>query len=411
MSLYNSTSDKHSNTGLNSVGSKYSANFNHDTSILIEKITNRAIFDAAPQQFMDLKLLNMKASIPVNSDEFFYQEMGYQRKASVATAATGAVTSPTTQAITMSGTDDIAEDYVIVFPNNKKGTVVGVNTTTNVVTVAPLVNDSLPAVSINDTFALLSPVEADGADGFANHFRATTTERHNYVQLFSKAIKYGEVELFKLQKAAATDNFLEMEKNEMFRQFRADISNAFWNGEKGEAKLKNGDVAKLTQGIYPAMVAAGSPNGTAVKGSVRATFEQVVLDSEFGDYGAVRFAFMTPEQHLELSKEYKDTLVRYAPNDEIAKLGLKEIDLGSSRIVFVPYARFVNDASFPSMFKNKIFILDMKNISLRSMWGERSGETLDRVQGIPKKYKEMWVDANYGVQFNNPLGCAYVDVI
>ena len=409
MGLYNESPDKFTNTGLNSVGSKYSADFNHDTSLLIEKITNRAIFDAAPQQFMDLKLLNMKAAIPVNSDEFFYQEMGYQRKASVATAASGTVTSPTTQNITLSTVEDIAEDYIIVYPNNKKGTVVKI--TGNVIEVAPLVNDTLPDVGINDTFALQSPVEADGADGFANYFRATTTERHNYVQLFSKAIKYGEVELFKLQKAAATDNFLEMEKNEMFRQFRADISNAFWNGEKGEAKLKDGSVAKLTQGVYPAMVAAGSPNGTATKGSVRGTFEQVVLDSEFGDYGAVRFAFMTPEQHLELSKEYKDEAVRYTPNDEIAKLGLKEIDLGSSRIVFVPYARFVNDASFPSMFKNKIFILDMKNISLRSMWGERSGETLDRVQGIPKKYKEMWVDANYGVQFNNPLACAYVDVI
>jgi hypothetical protein len=297
MGLYNESPDKFTNTGLNSVGSKYSADFNHDTSLLIEKITNRAIFDAAPQQFMDLKLLNMKAAIPVNSDEFFYQEMGYQRKASVATAASGTVTSPTTQNITLSTVEDIAEDYIIVYPNNKKGTVVKI--TGNVIEVAPLVNDTLPAVGINDTFALQSPVEADGADGFANYFRATTTERHNYVQLFSKAIKYGEVELFKLQKAAATDNFLEMEKNEMFRQFRADISNAFWNGEKGEAKLKDGSVAKLTQGVYPAMVAAGSPNGTATKGSVRGTFEQVVLDSEFGDYGAVRFAFTTPEQHLE----------------------------------------------------------------------------------------------------------------
>jgi len=411
MANYNGAPEKFSNTNLNSVGSKYSSDFSHDTSILIEKITNKAIFDAAPQQFMDLKLLNMKSAVPVSSDEFFYQEMGYQRKVSVATAAAAAVVYPTTQNITLSSVDDIAEDYIIVYDNNKKGTVTNVNTTTLVATVSPLVNDTLPAVVINDNFALLSPIEADGSEGFANYFRATTTERHNFVQLFSKAIRYGEVELFKLQKAAATDNFIEMEKNEMFRQFRADISNAFWNGEKGEAVLKSGDKAKMTQGVYPAMVAAGSPSGSAVKGSVRPVFEQVCLDSEFGDYGAVRMAFMTPEQHLELSKEYKDQLVRYTPNDEIAKLGLKEIDLGSSRIVFVPYSRFINDASFPSMFKNKIIILDMKNITLRSMWGERSGETLDRVQGVPKRYKEMWVDANYGVQFNNPLACAYIDVV
>lgn len=412
MSLYNGTPDKFSNIGLNSVGSKYALDFSHDTSLLIEKITNKAIFDAAPQQFMDLKLLNMKTAIPVSSDEFFYQEMGYQRKSSIATGTASAVTYPTTQTIQLSTVADIATDYVIVYPNNKKGVVTAVNTTTNEITVTPLVNDTLPAVAATDSFSLLSPVEADGADGWANYFRATTVERNNYVQLFSKTIRYGEVELFKLQKAAATDNFLAMEKNEMFRQFRADISNAFWNGEKGEALLASGEKAKLTQGIYPAMLAAGSPNAAATTATLKDAFEDIVINSEFGDYGAVRFAFMTPENNLKLSALYKnENTTRYAPNDDIAKLNLKEIDLGSSRIVMVPYSRFKNDASFPTSFSNKIFILDMKNIALRSMWGERSGETQDRVQGIPKRYKEMWVDANYGVQFNNPLACGYIDII
>jgi len=63
MANYNGAPEKFSNTNLNSVGSKYSSDFSHDTSILIEKITNKAIFDAAPQQFMDLKLLNMKSAV------------------------------------------------------------------------------------------------------------------------------------------------------------------------------------------------------------------------------------------------------------------------------------------------------------------------------------------------------------
>tara|TARA_R100000995_G_scaffold84922_1_gene65886 strand:- start:8389 stop:9624 length:1236 start_codon:yes stop_codon:yes gene_type:complete len=409
MAIYDNASDK-SIVNLNSVGSQYASDFSHDTSILVEKITNKAIFDASPQQFMDLKLLNMKPSVPVNSDEFFYQEMDYQRKVSVAASSPAGVTYPTTQAITLTSVDDIAEDYVIVYPNNKKGIVTDVNTTTKIVTITPLNGDTVPTVTSGDNIHLLSPVEADGADGFANMFRATTTERYNYVQLFSKTIRYGEVELYKLQKAAATDNFIEMEKNAMFSQFRTDISNAFWNGEKGEAILANGDKAKLTQGVYPAMVAAGSPNASATLATLKESFEDTVLDTEFGEYGAVRMAFATPKIILKLSKQYKDTLTRYTPNDEIAKLGLKEIDLGSSRIVLVPYSRFGSDASFPAAFANRIFIVDMKNITLRSMWGERSGETLDRVQGVPKRYKEMWVDANYGVQFNNPLACGYIDV-
>jgi hypothetical protein len=76
MPLYNLPNDQFSNTNLNSIGSQYAQDFGHDISLLVEKVTNKAIFDAAPQQFFDLKLLNMKQFMPVNSDEFFYKEMG-----------------------------------------------------------------------------------------------------------------------------------------------------------------------------------------------------------------------------------------------------------------------------------------------------------------------------------------------
>ena len=406
---YNDANTNYGNVDLNSVGSTYSADYGHDISILIEKATNKAIFDAAPQQYMDLKLLNMKPFIPVNSDEFFYQEMGYQRQAITANDTEAGATQ---QVITMTSVEGIATDMILTYPDNTKGIVTAVNESTLEVTVDALSGaGNLSAVAPNDVFSVLSGVEGDGVDGFANYFRATTTERHNYVQLFSKAIRYGEVELFKLKNAAATSNFLEMEKNAMFKQFRTDISNAFWNGEKGEVTTANGGKkAKLTQGVYPAMVAAGSPNAAATLATLRDAFEDTVIDTEYGDYGSVRFAFMSPKLHLKISKEYKDQLVRYAPSDDVAKLALNEIDLGSSRIVLVPYARFNDQASFPAAFANRIFLLDMKNINLRQMWAERSGETLDREGGVAKKYKEMWVDANMAVQFNNPLACGYIDV-
>ena len=119
---------------------------------------------------------------------------------------------------------------------------------------------------------------------------------------------------------------------------------------------------------------------------------------------------MTPRVHLALSKAYKDEKTRYQPNDEVAKLGLNEVDIGSSRIVMVPYQRFADRASFPAAFENRIMVADMKNINLCQLWAERSGETLSRTDGIPKRYKEMWVDANMGVKFNNPLGCGWIDV-
>jgi hypothetical protein len=410
MPLYNLPNDTFNNVNLNSIGSQYAQDFNHDISLLVEKVTNKAIFDAAPQQFFDLKLLNMKQFQQVNSDEYFYKEMGYQREPLTATGGAAAVTYPTTQTFPISSLDNVSTDTIFVYPNNQKGTVVAIDSTTNEITVKPYTNDSLPAVSASDQFGNQSSIEADGADGWAQYFRGTTIERHNFIQLFNKVIRYGEVELHKLKTAAVTNNFLEMERNAMMRQFRIDISNSFWNGQKGEVTLASGQVAKATGGVFPAMVAAGSPNAAATASTLTDAFEDVILNSEYGDYGSVRFAFMTPRIHLLLSKQYKDEKTRYRPNDMIAKLGLNEVDIGSSRIVFVPYQRFADRASFPAAFENRIVLADMKNINLCQLWAERSGETLSRTDGIPKRYKEMWVDANMGVKFNNPLGCGWVDL-
>ena len=410
MALYNEPNVKFTNQNYNSVGSVYAALYGHDISLLVQKLTNRAIFDAAPQQFMDLKLLNMVAAEQVNSDEFFYQEMGYQREPLVATASSAAVSWPTTQTISVTSTDNISTNTIISYPNGQKGSVVNVDTSLLTVTVSPYNGDTLPAVSADDILANVSSVDHDGSDGFAQYFRASTIERVNYVQLFNKAIRYSEVELHKLKTMGTTSNFLEMERNAMFNQHRIDLSNAFWTGQKGEIITADGTPAKTTGGVFSAMVEAGAPNAVATTATLVDAFEDIVLSSEYGDYGQARMAFMTPRMHRALSLAYKEELTRYAPNDEIALLNLKEINLGSSRIVLVPFKRFEDKASFPGSFENRIVLLDMKNIKRTQLWGERSGDTLKLEDGVPKRYGDVWVDCNMGVKFHNPLACAYLDV-
>jgi len=410
MSLYNETSAKFANQNYNSVGSEYANLYGHDISLLVQKLTNRAIFDAAPQQFMDLKLMNMVAAETVNSDEFFFQEMGYQREPLQVTAVSATVSYPTTQTINVASVDNISTNTIISYPNGQKGSVVAVDTSLLTITVSPYNGDTLPAVAIGDVLANVSTVDHDGSEGFAQYFRASTIERVNYVQLFNKAIRYSEVELHKLKNMGTTANFLEMERNAMFNQHRIDISNALWTGQKGEVVTANGTPAKTTGGVYTSMVEAGSPNAVATAATLVDAFEDMVLSSEFGDYGQARMAFMTPRMHRMLSLAYKEELTRYAPNDEIALLNLKEVNLGSSRIVLVPYKRFEDAASYPASFANKITILDMKNIKRVQLWGERSGDTLKLEDGVPKRYGDVWVDCNMGVKFNNPLACAYLDV-
>lgn len=410
MALYNDTSAKFNNANLNSVGSEYASLYGHDVSLLVQKLTNRAIFDAAPQQFMDLKLLNMVGPEQVNSDEFFYQEMGYQREPLIASGSAAAVSFPTTQAIPVTSVENISTNTIISYPNGQKGNVVFVDGSTLTITVAPYNGDTLPAVAADDILANVSTVDHDGSEGFAQYFRASTIERNNYVQLFNKAIRYSEVELHKLKNMGTTSNFLEMERNAMFNQHRIDISNAFWVGQKGEIATQNGTVAKTTGGVFSSMLEAGSPNALATASTLVDAFEDMVLSSEYGDYGQARMAFMTPRMHRMLSLAYKEELTRYQPNDEVALLNLKEINLGSSRIVLVPYKRFEDTASFGNSFKDRIAILDMKNIKRTQLWGERSGDTLKLEDGVPKRFGDVWVDCNMGVKFHNPLACAYLDV-
>jgi hypothetical protein len=410
MALYNDPSSKFLNQNFNSVGSEYAALYGHDISLLVQKLTNRAIFDAAPQQFMDLKLLNMVAAEQVNSDEFFYQEMGYQREPLLATAASTAVSFPTTQVISVASTDNISTNTIISYPNGQKGSVTNVDTSLLQITVSPYNGDTLPAVLADDVLANVSSVDHDGSDGFAQYFRASTIERNNYIQLFNKAIRYSEVELHKLKNMGTTSNFLEMERTAMFNQHRIDLSNAFWTGQKGEVITANGTPAKTTGGVFTSMLEAGSPNALATSATLVDAFEDMVLSSEYGDYGQARMAFMTPRVHRALSLAYKEQLTRYAPNDEIALLNLQEVNLGSSRIVLVPFKRFEDTASFPGAYANRIVILDMKNIKRTQLWGERSGDTLKLEDGVPKRYGDIWVDCNMGVKFHNPLACAWLDI-
>jgi hypothetical protein len=410
MALYNDPSSKFLNQNFNSVGSEYAALYGHDISLLVQKLTNRAIFDAAPQQFMDLKLLNMVAAEQVNSDEFFYQEMGYQREPLLATAASAAVSFPTTQVISVASTDNISTNTIISYPNGQKGSVTNVDTSLLQITVSPYNGDTLPAVLADDVLANVSSVDHDGSDGFAQYFRASTIERNNYIQLFNKAIRYSEVELHKLKNMGTTSNFLEMERTAMFNQHRIDLSNAFWTGQKGEVITANGTPAKTTGGVFTSMLEAGSPNALATSATLVDAFEDMVLSSEYGDYGQARMAFMTPRVHRALSLAYKEQLTRYAPNDEIALLNLQEVNLGSSRIVLVPFKRFEDTASFPGAYANRIVILDMKNIKRTQLWGERSGDTLKLEDGVPKRYGDIWVDCNMGVKFHNPLACAWLDI-
>jgi hypothetical protein len=401
---------KFDNLNLNAIGSMYADSpYNHDTTDLVQRIMRYAIYDAAPQQYFDLAILNMKTPEQVNSDEYEYLEMGYGRDP-ITVVAPG-IASPgadTQQVVPVADTTMVSKDTIVVYPDGTKGTVIALDA--DHVTVYPLNGGTLPLLNADDLLALLSPLERDASEGFSQYFRMDYTKKYGFVQLLVKAMRFGRVEMFKYQRAGTTD-YLTMNKQRFMQQFRIDLSNIYWNGTQGEATLSDGTLAKTAGGVYPAMVTGGSPSTTTPVATIGEAVEEMALQTEFKSYGATKFLYGTPRYILALSKYYKQDLVRYTPNDQWAKLGLSGVDIGSSRIVFVPIKRFEDTASFPVSWQKRLFLLDQESIVPKQMWGEEYGETLDRQQGVPKTFKDYWVSANFSIAFFNPQGSAFVDII
>ena len=401
----------HSNANLNPLGSQYASQFGHNQSLLVQKVIRKIIFDAAPQQFFDLMLLNMKQSEQVESDEFNYMEMGYGRNPLVTTANVAAAAYPATQTIPVANTDDISVDTIVVYPNNAKGTVTSIVAGVSV-TVTPMTGGSVPAIVNGDVLANHSPVEADSATDIKQYYRTEVIERFNFVQMFVKARRYGKMELYKYMRSGTTSNFLEMDRKRLLQHFRTDLSNAFWNGERGEVTLSNGTKAKTCGGIYPLMLAAGSPAASSPVATLPDAIEDVFLSTMYGDYGQTKFLYGTPRRILDISKAYKSSLTRYSPNDTVANLGIDMIKIGAGNIVLVPMHRFESTASFPSSWKDKLFLIDHNNITPKHCFGEEMGDTLARTNGgTLNNYVDSWISTTFSIEFNNPLACATIDIL
>lgn len=401
-------------TGANNPGDLYTkAPFNNDENILIQRYVRSVIFDAMPQQFKDLALFNMQTPKSVPSDSIEYQEMGYQREPITTTGSASSVAHPTEQTISVSSTDAISIDVLIVYPNDDKGMVRDVNTTTNTITVQPLTGQTIPAVTSGDRLSVMSRVQADGADGFSSYFRSTTIQREAFIQFITFAQRFGLAELLKYMNTGSVDGYVEMNQRKMLEQYRVDLSNILWNGEQGEVTTKAGDKAKTMGGIFPLMKAAGSPNTALTTSTLVDGIVDLAQASQFGTYGSTRFLFGTPEVLLALWRQIKEDKTRFTPaNDMILSWELDMWKLGDTNIVFVPMGRFKDGASFPSSWAGRLFLLDMDNIQTLQFqgWEQFMGDTLNIKDGVPKFYHEFFVSTSMGLQFNNPLACAYADV-
>jgi hypothetical protein len=406
---------------LNALGSKYASTYGHTTSDIIKQALDNQIFNAAEKGYLMLALLGRCKSETVPAEEFNWTEENYQRQPIQAAAGVAGVTYPTTQVIQISSLDHVSKDMLISYPTNEKGLIVNINQATNEITVQPLTGRTLPAVTNGDILNNLASVEADGADGFQQYSRIQFSKDWNYAQMFSSALHYDENEWVTLQRSGNFTNLLSRNYQNMIEQFNTGIENTLINGERGEVKTTSGKMTKLTQGFYPAMLAAGSYNASCTLATLKDAFEDVVLNTEKGAIGDTKYALMTPFMKRELAKAYgrsggilasTGTFTSWNPKDEgMANLNLDMIKgLSASNIVILPYQRLENDASLPASFRNRIMLLDFNMMTKAVFIDVKTGGSLDRSSGIPKNYKDYWVTGTLGWKFHDLLRNAYIDV-
>lgn len=388
-------------------------------SLLIAKAIRRAIFDAAPAQYNALKLLTMKGYKEVNNDEFEYVEKTFGRTALESNdteAALAAVPgSEVTYVVTLTAASmaHVTPDLIIIFADGTKGLIKSVNTATNEVTIVSQTSVGLPAVAPGDLFAIQSTIKADGMDYFSNYERLQTITRYNYVQFFARAERWAKVELQKYINSGTTD-YLTHAKEEKMKQLRIDLFNSYMNGTRGEFRISNNYIAKSMGGVYPTMQAAGSLSGNPTLAGLQSMFETLAFQTNFKTEGGTRFIYATDEMLNEFSKIYKQPGLRYEPNDEVAKLRLNRIELGTMNFVLVPCELFREDSCFPSEWRRKVLVVDQESITPVKMKGipaQEMGGTLDRKDnGTREDFKDWWVEAQLSQEFNNPVGSFWIDV-
>jgi hypothetical protein len=383
---------------------------------LIQKAIRRAIFDAAPAQYNSLKLLYAKAMKSYGNDEFEYLEKTFGRTpleaATIAGAQAAVAGAHQTQTfdLTAGALQYATEDLVIIYPDGSQGVIVDITGST--VTVNSLTNQGLPAVAIGDSFSIRSTIVADGMDYFSNYSRLETITRYNYVQFFLRAQRWSRIEMQKYLNSGTT-NYLEHDKEEKIKQLRIDMFNSYWNGQRGEFQISNGYVAKSMGGIYPTMIAAGSATANPTLAGLQAAFESLAFQTNYKAEGGTRFIYGTDEVLHEFSKIYKLPALEYAPNDEIAKLRLKKIELGTMNFVMVPCELWREESCFPRDWQRRIIVLDQESVTPVKMEGipaMNMGQTDNKDRGSREAFTDFWVESQLSLEFNNPVGSFIIDL-
>ncbi len=366
----------------NAPGSPYAAAFSRGVTNHLYLPVDPIIFDAQPQQFLDLQYLMAFASKEVPGDELIWQEDVWSRSPIVTRAAfagtaasagnivTGIIpiTAATlnfvypSQLLYYRGTDGVFTQCIVVSVDSTGGA--------EAITVRSLVGKALAPISVVGTMITNGMTAGgDGQSTFAQPTRLQTVQRTNLIEKIGPEEKiWNHLERIKFKNQSQT-NFMERDMKQMLTQLKVSLCQRIWIGQYGESTVLGGAIAKFTEGIVPAIQNNGGATLNSTMSTVWDDITTGIFATNFGPLNNERVVFGTPEMLHALNVKQKAEFVRYSSGDKIWDLDFEEWRFGGQKLTLVPTQIWNDPASFPEEYQRRLVVLQKQNVSLATMRG------------------------------------------
>lgn len=363
---------------VNPLGSEYAQQYGQNQSGHYKSAVASDIIDDSPRRFLDLQVMKSQFGVvdATGFDEDHWMEHLWARSPATVTAA-AAVVNPVgvtvvTQnvVVTAASLNVFKVDRMVVYPQGTIGTVTAVNTGTSTLTISSQYGQGLEALAVGDYLQDGGVAGADGLERLQMTQRSEFIDIVNYVEILgSRNLTYNEYELAKIKRTGQT-NKMEFDQRDAEQGLLTDQAIKIWLGRKGQSQMSNTEIFKNTGGITYQLQTGGAPFTTATTGNIWDELTASVYATDFCAAGLDRFVFGSPKaiSALNLSSG-KPELIRYKPDDMTRNLDLNAYVFGNRRIIPVEVPLFADPGSFPSLYQNRLFLLDPGNIKLVQMPG------------------------------------------
>lgn len=408
----------------NAPGSPYAAAYARGTTSHLRLAVDPVIFDAQPQQFLDLQFLMAFASEDQPGDEVIWHENIWGRMAlTVRDTFAGTAASA---GVTVTGVLPITADSVsYAYPNQRityngtQATVMSVTSTpgSESVTIRSLVGVALNAAATGDLVTNGMTQGADGGSTFSQPTRTQTIQRYNLMEKIGpeEAI-WNHLERIKWKNNEQTD-YMMNDMRDRLRQLKVSLCQRIWFSQQGETLTADGNIAKTTGGIVPSIQNNGGATLSSTMSSVWDDLTIGMFQTNFMSTTNERVIFGTPEMLHALNLKQKAEFIRYSSGDKVFDLDFEEWRIGGQKLTLVPTQIWSDPASFPEEYQRRLVVLQKQNTKLVTMRGvpmmEQDLTTQSRSNITPTSiydFERYYCQAFVGTKTQNAAANFIVDV-